>query len=297
MLDWLSEPFTFDFLRQAALAGLLTAITTSLVGTWLVLRGMAFMSDALAHGVLPGLSSAYLLEINLSLGAGLAALVMIGGVHLVQRHARLHADTGIGLLFVGMLALGVVIASTAQSYAGDLTALLFGDINAVTDTHLLLAAGSATGTLLITRVAYRPLLALTLNERMAAVLGLRPQLTHAALLALLAGAIITAFHTVGVLLVFGFLIAPPATATLLARRVPLMMLTALGLAALAVLTGLLVSYHAGTAGAATIAVLMVAEFFLTLTATTLHTRLRTRRHTPTIWPRQTTYPHRGNHTQ
>ncbi|MQA13503.1 MAG: metal ABC transporter permease [Pseudonocardiaceae bacterium] len=251
-------------MRHAMTAGLVTGVTTSLVGTWVVLRGMAFMGDALAHGVLPGLTLAYLLEISLILGAAVAAVVVIGGVGVVQRCARLRADTGIGLLFVGMLALGVIIASKAQSYAGDLTAILFGDVLGVTDADIGVAAVAAVVAIVLTVVLYRPFIVLALDERKAAVLGLRPRLAHVVLLALLAAAIIASFRAVGVLLVFGFLIAPPATAALVTRRVPVMMLAAIGFAVVGVLAGLLVSFHLGTAGSATMVGVTVAEFFLIL---------------------------------
>lgn len=277
MLGWLTDPFALEFMRNALIAGLVTAVTTSLVGTWLVLRGMAFMGDALAHGVLPGLTLAYLLGMSLTLGAALAALVMIGGVNLVHRRSRLRSDTGIGLLFVGMLALGVVIASKAQSYAGDLTAILFGDIIGVTDTDVLVVVGAAVVALVVTVLLYRPLITLTMDQRLATVLGMRPRLTHVALLVLLAGTIIASFRAVGVLLVFGFLIAPPATASLVTRRVPMMMLAAVGFAAVGVVSGLLTSFHFSTAGSATMAGIMVAEFFVVLLATMLLTRSGPRR--------------------
>ncbi len=107
MFDWLTDPFSAHFMQQAFLGGLLAAITSSLVGTWVVIRGMAFMGDALAHGVLPGIALAFVLGLDLTLGAVVGALVMVGGIELVHRKARLREDTGIGLLFVGMLALGV----------------------------------------------------------------------------------------------------------------------------------------------------------------------------------------------
>ncbi|WP_211323361.1 zinc ABC transporter permease AztB [Amycolatopsis palatopharyngis] len=273
-MEWLTDPFTYDFMQAALAAALLTGLTTALVGTWVVLRGMAFMGDALAHGVLPGLTLAYLLEVSLFVGATIAAVVVIGGVSFVQRRTRLRVDTGIGLLFVGMLALGVIIASKAQSYAGDLTAILFGDVLAVTGADIRVAAVAALAALALTVLLYRPFIALALNERQAAVLGLRPRLAHVALLALLAAAIIASFRAVGVLLVFGFLIAPPATATLVTRRVPVMMAAAAGFAAIGVLGGLLVSFHLGTAGSATMVGVTVAEFFLVLAGRELRDWIR-----------------------
>lgn len=263
-MDALLEPFAVGFMQRALVAGLIVVVTTSVVGTWVVLRGMTFMGDALAHGVLPGLTLAYLLGFNLAIGAAAAALVMIGGIQVVHRRARLTEDVGIGLLFVGMLALAVVIASRARSYAGDLTAILFGDILGVTVGDIGLAVVAAVGVAVTTVAFYRPFIALSFNERKAATLGLRPGLAHAAMLVLLAVAIITSFRAVGVLLVFAFIVAPPATAALVVRRVPTMMVTAMAFGALAVVGGLELSYHLGTAGSATMAGLAVVQFFVVL---------------------------------
>lgn len=263
-MDVLLEPFAVGFMQRALVAGLIVVVTTSVVGTWVVLRGMTFMGDALAHGVLPGLTLAYLLGFNLAIGAAAAALVMIGGIQVVHRRARLTEDVGIGLLFVGMLALAVVIASRARSYAGDLTAILFGDILGVTVGDIGLAAVAAVGVAVATVAFYRPFIALSFNERKAATLGLRPGLAHWAMLVLLAVAIITSFRAVGVLLVFAFIVAPPATAALVVRRVPTMMVTAMAFGAFAVVAGLELSYHLGTAGSATMAGLAVVQFFVVL---------------------------------
>jgi ABC-type Mn2+/Zn2+ transport system permease subunit len=265
--DLLVEPFaTNPFMQRALAASLLTVVTTSLVGTWVVLRGMAFIGDAMAHGVIPGIALAYLFGFDLGLGAVLSALVMIGGINVVGRRSRLPADTSIGLLFVGMLALGVTIISLRGSYAGDLTTILFGDAIGVTVGDVRTTLVAALATLVVTRLLYRPFLVLTFSRDKADVLGFRPELSHVAMLALVALAVVVSFRTVGTLLVFAFLVAPPATASLLARRVPTMVVVAMGLGALAVLVGLLASYHAGTPASPSIAVAAVVEFFLVLTA-------------------------------
>jgi ABC-type Mn2+/Zn2+ transport system permease subunit len=267
VVDWLLEPFTCcAFMRAALVAGLITVVTTSLVGVWIVLRGMTFMGDALAHGVLPGITLAFILGYDLAFGAGVAALVMIAGVNVVHHRVRLPEDTGIGLLFVGMLALGVVIISRGGAFAGDLTAFLFGDAIGVTSSDIRAAAVAAVITIVLTVALYRPLIALAFNRRKAALLGLRPGLTHAALLGMLALAIISSFRAVGVLLVFGFIVAPPATASLVARRVPTMMLAAIGFGAFGVVSGLLISFHGRTATSATMAGMTVAVFFVVLAA-------------------------------
>jgi ABC-type Mn2+/Zn2+ transport system permease subunit len=264
VLELFTEPFAFAFMRNALAAGLLTVIASSLIGTWVVMRGMAFMGDALAHGVLPGIAVAYLIGGNLLLGGAISAAVMIGGVSLASARSRLGEDTSIGLLFVGMLAAGVAIISKGGAYAGDLTTILFGEPLGVTtaDLRTLLVATVITG--LLTAVLYRPFLVLSFSRAKAEVLGLRPALTHLAMLGLIALVVISSFRTVGTLLVFAFLVAPPATAALISRRVPVMMLVAMLVGAVCVLLGLVTSYHLGTAGGATIAGLTVLAFFLVL---------------------------------
>lgn len=276
-MDWLVEPFEFSFMQRALLGGVLAAVTTSLVGTWVVVRGMSFMGDALAHGVLPGIAVAYLVGFDLTIGAAAGALVMVAGINLVTRRTRLAEDTGIGLLFVGMLAVGVVIVSRSRSFATDLTAFLFGDVLAVGTGDLWLQAAAAAVALAGVLLFYRAFLALAFNEEKAAILGLRPGSAHIAMLTLIAVAILSSFRTVGTLLVFGLLVAPPATATLVVRRVPMMMVTAVAFGILAVLVGLEVSFHYDTASGATIAAAAVAQFFLVLTLREVGTRVRERR--------------------
>ena len=279
MITWFSEAFSPDLMQRALLAGLLASAACAVVGTWVVLRGLTFLGDALAHGVVPGLALALLWGFSPIVGAFVAALAMSGAVTLVTRRARVREDTGVGLLFVGMLALGVVIISRSASFTTDVTSLLFGDVLGVTVADL---RGQALGVAVVvaaSTILYRPFLALTFNEEKAATLGLRPGLAHFALLALLATAIVASFQAIGTLLVFGLLIGPPATAGLVVRRVPLVMLTAVALGALAVVLGLALSYHQDTAGGATIAGVAVAEFFAVLAAQELTAALRrTRRH-------------------
>jgi ABC-type Mn2+/Zn2+ transport system permease subunit len=230
-----------------------------------VMRGMSFMGDALAHGVLPGIAIAFLLGGNLLLGAAISAGVMIGGVTLASARSRLGDDTAIGLLFVGMLALGVAIISARGAYAGDLTTILFGDPIGVTGGDLRTLLIATILTLVLTFALYRPFLVLSFSRSKAHVLGMHPRSAHLAMLGLIATVIVTSFRTVGTLLVFAFLVAPPATASLLARRVPVMMGVSFLVGTVSVVAGLLISFHYGTATAATIAGLTVLVFFVVLT--------------------------------
>ena len=263
-MDWLAEPLAQTFMLQAMLGGALAAVTTALVGTWMVLRGLTFMGDALAHGVLPGIAVAFLLDGNLVLGAMVGAFAMVAGIHVVHQRTGLPEDVGIGLLFVGMLALGVVIISRSGAFTVGLTTVLFGDVLGITTGDLALLAAAAAVTVTAITVFHRGFLALSFNPEKARLLGLHPAALHLVMLSLIALAIVTSFRPVGALLVFAMLVAPPSTAALLVRRVPVMMLTAALIGVAAVLLGLLLSYHANTAASATVAVAAVALFFATL---------------------------------
>lgn len=283
MLELVTDPFGYTFMRNALGAGLLTVVSGSLIGTWVVLRGMSFMGDALAHGVLPGIAVAFLLGGNLMLGAAVGAAVMIAGVSLASARSRLGVDTSIGLLFVGMLAAGVAIISKRGAYSGDLTTILFGDPLGVTRGDLRTALAAAIATLVLTVVLYRPFLVLTFSRAKAEVLGLRPGLTHLLMLGVIAMVIVASFQTVGTLLVFAFIVAPPATAALISRRVPVMMAVSVLVGAIGVVLGLLISFHAATATSPTIAGLTVLNFFLLLSALEVREQLRrfrSRRRTP-----------------
>ena len=278
--ELLIDPFTAGFMMRALLAGVLTAVTCSLVGTWVVLRGLTFMGDAMAHGVLPGIAVAYLLtgggEVATIVGAAVAAIVMIVGVNTVQRRSRLPEDAGVGLLFIGMLALGVLIISRGTGYFGDLLGFLFGAVLGIPPGAIVVQAVAAVVALVGVVVFHRAFLALSFDERKAQGLGLQPGIARVVLLALIALAIISSFRTVGNLLVYGLLIAPPATASLLARRVPAMMTVSVGVGILSVYLGLLASYHLDLAAGAAMAGVAVAMFFAVMAVTEL--REAARRH-------------------
>jgi len=264
MVQWVLEPFEPEFMQRALLAGMLAVVASSTVGTWVVLRSLSFLGDALAHGVIPGVALALLWGFDLTLGALLTAGVMVAGISFVNRRSQLADDTGVGLLFVGMLALGVIIISKSRSFTRDVQSLLFGDVLGVTWADVRLQTAAAALVVLGSLLGYRAFLALSFNEAKAGSLGLRPGLAHLTLLALIAVAIVSSFQAVGTLLVFGLLVGPPATAALLVRRVWLCMIVAVALGWLAVGLGLLLSYHHGTAAGATMAGTSVAIFFLVL---------------------------------
>lgn len=171
-MDWWIEPFLLGFQQRALLGGLVAAVMCSVVGVWLVLRGMSFFGDAFVHGVLPGIAAAVIFGFNPYLGAAVAAAAMVGGIELIHRQTALKEDTAIGLLFVGMMALGVAIISKSGSFTGSLTAILFGDIFGVTPEILTSMTVLAVIVIVIATVLYRPLLALSFSPAKAQSLGL-----------------------------------------------------------------------------------------------------------------------------
>lgn len=274
MIDWLVEPFLLGFQQRALIGGLIAAVMSATVGVWLVLRGMSFFGDAFVHGVLPGIAAAVVFNFNPILGAAVAAAVMVGAVELIHRRTKLREDTAIGLLFVGMMALGVVIISRSSSFTGSLTSILFGDALGVSWDAIRQQAILAAVVIIGSLVLYRPLLALSFSPVKAEALGMRPKLTHALLLVLIATSVIGSFQAVGTMLVFSLLVAPPATAALVSRSIPMMIALSATIGAVSVVIGLMLSYHWGTAAAATMALVPIVAFLVIMEAQYLRRRFR-----------------------
>ncbi|MEN8238049.1 MAG: metal ABC transporter permease [Actinomycetota bacterium] len=273
-MDWLIDPFSEPQLQRALISGVLAALAFSVIGTWVVIRGMTFLGDALAHGIIPGVALALLFGFSPVVGAAIAAVVMIAGINFVHRQTAFSEDTGIGLLFVGMLTFGVILATAEGVEPEELLALLFGDVLSISVGAIVLMAVIAGLAIAATILLYRHFLVMSFNKEKAGLFGLHPNATHAVMLGLLTIAIVGSFQTVGTLLVFGLLIGPPSTAALLVRRVPTMMVTAAGIGAASVVTGLVISYHLGTSGSATMAIVPIVTFFVVLTVKTLGQKQR-----------------------
>jgi len=273
-MRWIVDPFAAEFMQRALLAGLLVAVICAFVGTWVVLRGLAFVGDALAHGVLPGIAVATLMEVNPMIGAVGGALLMIGGVTLVTRRSRLSSDTAIGLLFVGMLALGVVIVSRSRSFQGDLVTILFGEILAVGTGGLIVLGVAAAAVAFLTWLLHRPFLLMSFDPEQARASGFSPRLFGDLLMVLVALTVVVSFQTVGTLLVMAMLLAPAGTGALLARRLPGMIAVAVACGSASVVGGLLASWYLNLAASASIALFGVVLFFAALSAANLLRRHR-----------------------
>ncbi len=245
--------FSADFVLRALLGGALVAVICGVVGTWVVIRGMAFLGEALGHGMLPGVALATVIGAPAIAGAAVSAVAMSALIGWLQRRGRLSADTTIGLLFVAMLSLGVIIVSHSRSFATDATAMLFGDILAIRSGDLWLLAGAAAVTVTVAALFHRRFVAATFDPRIATALGLRPDLAHTVLVGLVTLAVVASYQAVGSLLVVGLLLAPAVAAGPWTRRISSRMCLAAVFGVFAVAAGLLASWHFATAAGASIA--------------------------------------------
>lgn len=263
-MPWIPElllaPFETAFFGRALVGGVLAAAICAIAGTWVVARGMAFLGEALGHGMLPGVAVATLLGGSPLAGAAVSAALMAVGIGWLTRRARLRDDTAIGIAFVGMLALGVVFVSHSASFATDATAILFGDVLAIQHGDLLALGIGLAATAALALALHRPILALAFDERIAATLGLRPGLARIGLVALVTIAVVASYQAVGTLLVVALLVAPPAAAAVWSRSILGTMAGGAGVGALAVAVGLIASWHLGTAAGASIAIVAVLAF-------------------------------------
>lgn len=275
-MEVLVDPFLDNgFMLRALLAGVLVAVSCSVVGTFVVLRGLAFIGDALAHGVLPGIAAAVLLGLPGMVGAAAGAMAMIGGVALITRRSRLSSDTAIGLLFVTMLALGVVIVSRSGSFAGDLVAILFGQVLGTSPSSLEFQAAATVAVIAVAGICARPFLLLSFDPEQADVAGFPARRYHAIMLVLIALTVVVSFQAVGTLLVFGMLLAPAAAAALLAHRIVSMMVIGSVIGSVSAYLGLLLSYWADVAAGATMVLVATVIFFVVLGVTSLREGRRT----------------------
>ena len=265
MPDLLLQPLQYAFMTRGFLAAILVGIVCAVVGTYVVLRGMAFFGDALAHSILPGIAIGYLV----GGGArgplfwwGLATAVISSiGIGAISRSGRIKEDTAIGIIFAGMFALGIALISSVRSYTVDLAHFLFGDVLGVRSQDLLLTAVFGALILLLVFIFYKEFMVLSFDPVLAITLRLPVHFLDYLLMVLIAIAIVVSLQTVGVALMVAMLVTPAATASLLTRRLPVMMGLAAVLAALSGVVGLYISYYLNVASGAAI-VLTCTTFFL-----------------------------------
>ena len=275
MIEFLVAPFEFAFMQRALLGGVLVGVICALVGTYVVLRGLAFVGDALAHAAFPGVVIAYLLKGNIYLGAAIFALATALGIGLVSRRARISYDTTIGILFAGAFALGVLLMSTIRGYTVDLFSFLFGNILGISGRDLLFVGLLGAVVVLTVALFYKELLLLSFDPIVAEAMGYPVQALNYLLLALIALTIVISIQAVGIILVVALLVTPSATAYLLTERLFRMMLLGILLAILAAVSGLYISYYLNVASGAAIVLVSTCLFFVVLASRHLTSRRRT----------------------
>lgn len=276
MLNWLLTPLQYPFMQRGMLAAILVGVVCAVLGSYVVLRGMAFFGDALAHSILPGVAIGYLV----GGGAreplfwwGLATAVVSSiGIGALTRNARVKEDTAIGIVFAGMFALGIALISSVNSYAVDLSHFLFGDVLGVRSSDLLLTAVFGGLILALIFAFYKEFMVLSFDPVLAQTLRLPVRFLDTLLIVLIAVAIVVSLQTVGLALMVAMLVTPAATAYQLTRRLPVMMGLAALIAAFAGVTGLYVSYYLAIASGAAIVLVSTAVFFVVWGVTTLQKR-------------------------
>ena len=264
-INWLVEPLQYEFMQRGMIAAVLVGIVCAVVGTYVVLRGMAFFGDALAHTILPGIAVGYLITGGArdtlfwwALGTAVIAALGIGAI---SKQAEIKEDTAIGIIFAGMFALGIALISTVRSYAVDLSHFLFGDVLGVSALSLWLIIIFGAIVLLTIGAFYKEFLTLSFDPILAATLRLPVNLLNNILLGLIAVTVAVSLQTVGVALMVAMLVTPAATAFLLTNRLPVMMALSALFAALSGVIGLYFSFYLSIASGAAI-VLTATLFFL-----------------------------------
>lgn len=263
MVDWLTQPWDYEFMRRALWAGLLVSSAGAVVGAFVVVKGLAFMSDAVAHSSLAGAAVAFVAgggSTAISLGAAAAAVLTAVGVGLLTRTSRLREDTAIGLLFAALFAFAVLLISRSRNYALDLNSFIVGNILGVTSSDLVVMGMLTAVVLALAFLFYRELLFTSYDPVMAAASGVPVNLVQTGLLALVALAAVVAFRLVGVVLVMAMLVAPAASGALLVRRLPLIMLVGSAVGVLSTVLGLYASFHADVAAGPAIVMVAIAIF-------------------------------------
>jgi len=261
-MGWLTEPFAFGFMQRALVASVIVGVVCAVIGCYIVLRSMAFLGDALAHAILPGVAVAYLVGANLLAGALAAGVIVAVGISFVTKAGTIREDTAIGIFFAAALALGVVLISTTGGYAVDLTHVLFGNVLGVSATDLWISGGLALVVLLAIVLLYRQLLVVSFDPVFGRTLGLRTHALRTGLFLMLAATIVVSLRTVGVALVAAMLVTPPAAAYLLTRRLPAMMAVSALIGVVSAVGGLYLSYYLDVASGGAMVLVATAIFVL-----------------------------------
>ena len=272
-LDLLLAPLGYDFFVRALIASALVGVACAIVGSFVVLKGMSFIGDAVSHAAFPGIVIAYLIGAPIILGGAIAAIGTALGIGAITRRSGLRSDAIIGVLFAGMFALGVAIFSSIPNYVGDLFHFLFGDVLGISAGDLLALTLLVFGLLLVLRLLWKELLFSTFDPLGAGAAGLPVRRLDDLLLILIAVTIVISLQAVGIVLVVAMITTPAATAQLLVKRFTAMIQVAALIGVSAAIVGLYVSYSLDIASGAAIVLLETLIFLLALAFTLIRSRI------------------------
>ena len=277
MIEFLIDPLQYAFMGRGVIAAVLVGIVCAVLGSFIILRGMAFLGDALSHAVLPGVAVGYLVSGGargtVFWWAMATALLSALGIGAVTRTSKIKEDTAIGIIFAGMFALGIALISSVRNYTADLTHFLFGDILGVSSSDLVRTAIFGALILIIVFLFYKEFLVLSFDPVLASTLRLPSRMLEFVLIALVAMAIVVSLQTVGVALMVALLVTPAATASLLTRRLPRMMLISAAIAAFSGISGLYFSYYINIASGSAIVLTCTVIFILVWSIQSLGKRI------------------------
>jgi manganese/iron transport system permease protein len=270
MLDLLTGPWDHAFLQRAFVVAAICGIVCGVIGCHVVLRGMAFIGDAVSHAVFPGVALAFILQANLMVGGAIAGLATALAIGVFTQNRRLREDTVIGVFFAAAFGLGIVVLSTTSAYSGSLESFLFGSILGIGDGDVRMVAIGGALLLLVVLAINKELVAVALDRETARAAGLPVAALDMALYALVTLAIVISLQAVGNILVLALLITPAACARLLTDRLATMLVLAPAIGAGASLAGLYLSYHLDLAAGGLIVLVMTAAFLVCFAAAPRH---------------------------
>lgn len=261
-MDWITEPLQYTFIVRALLAATVVGVVCSVLGTYVVLRGMAFFGDALAHTILPGVVVAFLLGLPLALGALVMGVITAVGIGALSNQGMVKEDTAIGVIFAGTFALGVALLSATGNYTVDLAHFLFGNLLGVSTTDLWVILGLGGVVLIVVVLFYKEFLVISFDPTLATTLRLPVTFLRYLLLILIAVTIVVALQVVGIALMVAMLVTPAATASLLTRRLPPMMGISAVLGVVSGVVGLYTSYYLNIASGPAVVLVATVLFIL-----------------------------------
>lgn len=262
VVDWLREPWTYEFMQRALIVAVIIGIVSAIVGSFVILKSMAFIGDALPHASFGGVAIAFVLGVNLQLGAAVMALLVALAIGFIARRGVVRYDTAIGIMFIAGFALGILIVSRQDGYVVDLFSFVFGNVLGVSWTDVWITAGLGVFVLAAVVVFYKELLFVAFDPSMAAASGVPVGIVQYGLLLLIALTVVMALQVMGIVLVLAMLVAPAATAQLLTRRLPSMMAVGAAVGVGSSIFGLYAAWYADVSASGAIVLTAASAFAL-----------------------------------